>query len=110
MTENASWNHASCYLKSFNQLAASMNAYPDTEKPNSSLNSFLIHSKISQIYSRSKLKKKNVVTHGICNEKSRMGRFLFWIIFFENQITKIKKKKKKQKQKENPNFGLLTPN
>ena len=58
MTENASWNHASCYLKFFNQLAASMNAYPDTEKPNSSLNSFLIHSKISQIYSRSKLNNR----------------------------------------------------
>ena len=98
MTENASWNHASCYLKFFNQLAASMNAYPDTEKPNSSLNSFLIHSKISQIYSRSKLKKKNVVAHGICNEKSRMGKFLLWIIFLENQMTKIKKKTKKQQK------------
>lgn len=108
MTENASWNHTWCYLKFFNQLAASMNAYPDTEKPNSSLNSFLIHSKISQIYSRSKLKKKNVVTYGICNEKSRMGRFLFWIIFLENQMTKIKKNPKKTT--ENPNFGPLTLN
>ena len=99
MTEHASWNHASCYLKFFNQLVASMNPYPDTEKPNSFLKSFLIHSKILQSDQSKAFWVKNqeneICTTKICNGESRMVRFSFWINFLGSQMIKIKKTKQK---------------